>query len=306
MDDFTLQDTGERMIPEFHSGLLIYAEHLIRYRAVSEMVSGKVVLDIASGSGYGSAMLAESAAEVFGFDADPDAVRYATHRFGRENLTFAVGDATKIPLPDDSVDVAITFETIEHVADYETFVAELSRVTKSDGVVIVSTPNDLEFAEGNHFHLHEFERDELTALLRRSFTRIDEYYQATWKYVAINTLENLQTDMVRDAHTLNLSPVKLDEVLYFYFVCSNEAVPPPITPIAAVGEHYSDRILALERVNARIEVAALRDAVQSERDRADSAVRELGDTKATRSYRLASLLSRLWGLISFRRFKGSV
>ncbi len=238
-----LDDTGERMVPEFHAGKLIYAEHLVRYRVVQELVRDKVVLDIASGSGYGSAILAETAHTVFGFDADETAVEYAKSRFGAPNITFAVGDATKIPLADDSVDVVITFETIEHIADYEKFMDEIARVLKPDGLAVVSTPNDLEFAEGNHFHLHEFERDELLTLVHRYFDNVVEYYQATWKYVSIDTMDALQSAGPVVRPILNTAPLKEEECLYFYFLCSNVSIDQSIEPMSAVGEHYSERQL---------------------------------------------------------------
>src|SRR5690242_21358219 len=108
----TLDDTGERMVPEFHKGQLIYAEHLTRYASALPVVAGKTVLDIASGSGYGSQLLASAAAQVYGVDLDADAVAYAQKNFGSDNIEFRIGNATAIPLEDASVDVVVTFETI--------------------------------------------------------------------------------------------------------------------------------------------------------------------------------------------------
>ena len=55
--DGDLADTGERMVPAFHRGRLLYGEHLIRYEAAASLVAGKTVLDIACGSGYGRSSL---------------------------------------------------------------------------------------------------------------------------------------------------------------------------------------------------------------------------------------------------------
>jgi len=299
MSESKLPDTGERMIPELHAGHLTYAEHLVRYAAAVDLVDAKVVLDIASGSGYGSALLAEKAARVFGFDADQGAVEYATESYGRHNLTFEKADATAIPLGDNSVDVAISFETIEHVADYEKFISELVRVLRPSGTLVVSTPNDLEFTEGNHFHLHEFERSELLRMLSKSFAYIDEYYEATWKYVAIDTLESLRDDSIMRSRPLNLAPMVADKVLYFYFVCSNEPIASKIEPIAAVGEHYSDRALMENHVRVAQQIDELNRSLAAETARADAAVIELQATRATRSYRLAQIISNLGG--AFRR-----
>jgi ubiquinone/menaquinone biosynthesis C-methylase UbiE len=257
-----LADTGERMVPEFHAGKLIYAEHLIRYTVAQEIVRGKVVLDVASGSGYGAALLSEKAAHVYGFDADASAVAYAQAHYGSPKISFAVADAIALPLEDDSVDVVTTFETIEHIADFEAFMAEIKRVLKPGGLAIISTPNDLEFAEGNHFHLHEFVKDELLALVKRYFRYVEEYYQATWKYVAIDTMAAMKSDGPLVRPIVNSSPLKEEESLYFYFLCSNEKITDSIEPISAIGEHYSERALVQQAVLDQ----AVRDALQGELD----------------------------------------
>jgi 2-polyprenyl-3-methyl-5-hydroxy-6-metoxy-1,4-benzoquinol methylase len=280
-DGAALEDSGERMVPEYHKGKLIYAEHLIRYRVVQELARDKVVLDIASGSGYGSAMLAETARRVYGIDASQDAIDYATARYGANNITFTVGDAAQIALDDGSVDMVVTFETIEHIDDYETFISEIKRVLKPNGLAVISTPNDLEFAEGNHFHLHEFERDELMELISKYFSVVDEYYQATWKYVAIDTMAAMQSTSELTRPILNTAPLKPEECLYFYFLCSNVPITQTIPPLSAIGEHYSDRA---------IHAQALADEAERVRVKNDYE-RQIAEIVNSRSFKFARRLS---------------
>jgi ubiquinone/menaquinone biosynthesis C-methylase UbiE len=294
-----LDDSGERMIPEYHSGHLLYAEHLIRYQAVKELVRGKVVLDIASGSGYGSALLGETAAQVYGYDASEDAVNYAMKHYGFSNVQFAVADATNIPLPDNSVDVAVTFETLEHVADYESFIREIRRVLKPEGLAVVSTPNDLEFAEGNHFHLHEFERSELLTLLRKYFEEIDEYYQATSKYVALDRLGTFSASGLVQRTTINLSSPDADQVLYFYFVCSARAIVDVLDPIAAIGEHYSDRALVQVQMKQDEELRDLRATIGVQQEAISAQQVEIDHIKSSSTFKFAQKLARARG--KFRR-----
>jgi ubiquinone/menaquinone biosynthesis C-methylase UbiE len=261
------------MIPEFHNGKITYAEHIQRYQSAAEMCEDKVVLDIASGSGYGTQELARSAARVIGVDVSPEAVEYAHAHFAGANIEFLLGAATEIPLGDNSVDVVVTFETIEHVEDYRRFISEIRRVLRPDGVAIISTPNDLEYEEGNHFHLHEFERGELLDLIGETFTFVDEYYQATWRYVALDTLDGLAGDS--DRKTVNLAPLMPEQMRYFYFVCSDAPIAAVVTPMGALGEHYSER----ENIAVHRELAALRG--------------ELADLRASRSFRLAHRLAGL-------------
>src|SRR6185436_11181815 len=95
-----LENTGERMIPALHAGELMYAEHVTRYEAAAAIIKDKVVLDIASGSGYGTKMLAEHAKKVYGVDVSAEAVDYAKERFSAKNVEYRVGSGTQIPLED--------------------------------------------------------------------------------------------------------------------------------------------------------------------------------------------------------------
>src|ERR1019366_4533556 len=136
----------------------------------------------ASGSGYGSALLGTQAKKVYGVDIDKEAIIYAKKNYQSKIVEFILGDGVKIPLEENSVDVVVSFETIEHIEHYEAFMDEVSRVLKKDGLFILSTPNDVEFPETNHFHIHEFERKELEKLVRRYFKNNKAYYQGTWLY----------------------------------------------------------------------------------------------------------------------------
>jgi len=108
-----MKANGERFLPGvMHGGIEL--EHMHRYYFAGQLVAGKVVLDIASGEGYGSAFLAQSADRVIGVDISTDAVAHASAKYSRENLEYLVGTCSGIPLAGGSVDVVVSFETIEH------------------------------------------------------------------------------------------------------------------------------------------------------------------------------------------------
>ena len=67
-----MEHTGERFLPEIDGAYISY-EHWHRYLFASSFVAGKSVLDVASGEGYGSALLALTAASVVGVDVAEDA-----------------------------------------------------------------------------------------------------------------------------------------------------------------------------------------------------------------------------------------
>ena len=303
-----LQDTGERMVPEFHKGGLIYAEHYTRYLAAQDLARGKVVLDIASGSGYGTKMLAQTASKVYGVDINKDAVKYSQKNFGASNIEYKVGDGVSIPLEDNSVDLVVTFETIEHIEDYKQFLDEVKRVLKNDGLAIVSTPNDLEFAEGNHFHVHEFTEGELLALLRKDFKYVDQYYQATWKYVAVGASKQMEREGELNALTLNLAPIKPKEYLYFYMVCSNRPISEKVKSIAAIGGHYSDRAILEAETLARQALDQRQQTIDQLNHQAIEYQQEIGELnnaiqeiKSSRSYKLARKLSKTAQKVGVKR-----
>lgn len=286
-----LENDSERMIPEFHKHSLIYAEHLTRYLVAKELIKDKVVLDIASGSGYGTKLLSEGAKKVYGVDVNEKAVAYSRQNYNSKNIEYLVGNGERIPLEDSSVDVVVTFETIEHIENYGLFIKEVKRVLKDDGIAVVSTPNDLEFAEGNHFHLHEFEYDELVKLLEKDFKYIDSYYQATSKFVAIGRDSVFNQEGKLNIPILNLSPIDASKYLYFYLICSNRKITEKIESIGAIGEHYSDREMMKNHVAVTSQINSLKDAVQTlETDRVKLS-RELELIRSSRSYKLAKKLA---------------
>ena len=86
MNKIKLDDDGERMIPGFHKGTVMYAEHMTRYIAAQSIVKNKIVLDIASGSGYGTKILSENATKIYGVDIDVDSIEYAKEYFSGDRI----------------------------------------------------------------------------------------------------------------------------------------------------------------------------------------------------------------------------
>src|SRR6266566_5284789 len=105
--------TGERCVPWADDVQLVY-EHLHRYHFAAQVVAGKRVLDLASGEGFGGAILAEHAAEIVGVDVDPRTIEHSRRTYGRRNLSFVEGSMVDRPtLPDGPFDVVTCFEAIE-------------------------------------------------------------------------------------------------------------------------------------------------------------------------------------------------
>lgn len=171
--DVALPWTGERLVDDPAVSADVVAEHLQRYALALPLARGRRVVDIACGEGYGSHLLATVATEVFGFDADAAAVRHATRKYARPNLRFGPALCPQIPLPDQAVDLVVSFETLEHFTAHEAFLAEIRRVLVPGGLLLISTPDQALYtapgAAGNPFHLRELTRDAFAALLAGTF-----------------------------------------------------------------------------------------------------------------------------------------
>jgi GT2 family glycosyltransferase/SAM-dependent methyltransferase/glycosyltransferase involved in cell wall biosynthesis len=174
-----LEWTGERLTTAADGQ--VETEHLHRYFLARELVRGLDVLDIASGEGYGSALLAQSARSVVGVEIDPTTVAHAASHYSASNLTFIQGAAQSIPLGDASVDAVVSFETVEHIYEQEQFLAEIRRVLKPGGIVIISSPNrDVYSAPGtppNPHHVRELAEGQFAALVGGQFTHIEMFGQ---------------------------------------------------------------------------------------------------------------------------------
>lgn len=252
------------MIPEFHKGTFIYGEHVVRYRAVEDLVKGKVVLDIASGSGYGSQILSKTAKKVYGVEIDERSVAYAQEHFSSQNLEFMQGDAIKIPLKDGSVDVVVTFETLEHIADYKQFIREIKRVLRPKGIAVISTPNDTEFSEGNHFHLYEFNHTEFQKLLKANFSHTKEYFQGTWIYNALLEKDHFVKEFeFSGLPTINAAPKPISKSLYFYALCSDRAIDENVNELGAISHHWSARDEQSAGDEANAYVASLKAHIEA-------------------------------------------
>jgi SAM-dependent methyltransferase len=162
IDDALDVHSLERLVPdEFTEDDVLGKDtldlHLERYRFAGAHIRGTRVLDCACGVGYGTAMMSEmvgQAVHLVGVDVSPEAIDYARKRYARPGLEFILADGTswKDARPFDTI---LTLETIEHVQDYETFVANLVSQLGSDGCIIASVPYTPSM-DGNPYHLHDF------------------------------------------------------------------------------------------------------------------------------------------------------
>ena len=163
--------SGERYMPGMAGTIRL--EHVHRYLLARELVRGRRVLDIACGEGYGTDLLAGRAQHVIGVDVVPAAVHHAQQHYGRPHVRFIAGDCAAIPLAARSIDVVVSFETLEHVREHDDVMREIRRVLTADGILIISSPDRRQYSEipnyHNPFHVRELDRGQFETLLTSHF-----------------------------------------------------------------------------------------------------------------------------------------
>lgn len=224
--------TGERLETFVFNEAMV--EHLHRYAIAAEYVKGKVVLDIACGEGYGSNLLSKSASAVTGIDIDVNTINKASKKYSSNNLKFIQGRVEAIPAPDNSFDVVVSFETLEHSFDHEKIFSEMKRVLKPGGLLIISTPEKKYYTDlpGSHnsFHLKEVYEHEFTKLLRDHFSHHYCFYQSSGLSSVVMTEETNEMTIYEGNYETVKASGRMDP-LYLIAIASDSEIDKPASSI---------------------------------------------------------------------------
>lgn len=224
--------TGERFIPTEAGRIRL--EHFHRYSMIQDLVVGKKVLDVASGEGYGSALLALKALSVVGVDISREAINHASEIYSRTNLKFVQGSATQLQFDEHSFDVVVSFETIEHLKEQSQMLSEIRRVLKPSGYLIISSPNRTIYSEEsgelNEFHVKELDFQELDSLLRIEFDQISYAGQRLTIGSVIQPLIGEFSSFQAwqdDGNQINHYTSEIKDPVYFVAFCVGKGVSLP-------------------------------------------------------------------------------
>ena len=133
-----------------------------------------------------------------------------------------MSDCSSMSFQDSIFDFIVSFETLEHLEKPEQAIHEFKRVLKSDGILIISTPNIENYTKDNLYHKHEFTLSEFQSLLNKNFKNIMIFYQFYPSSMMIgnyNETSAFETKIIDD---------KIDddsEPLFFIAICSNFTLP---------------------------------------------------------------------------------
>ncbi len=103
------------------------------------------IADIGCGAGTQSMIWAELGHRVHGLDVNEPLLKLAEDRSAGlgYKIDFRLGSATRLPWPDETMDVCLELELLEHVADWRSCLSEASRVLRPGGILVLTTTNKL-------------------------------------------------------------------------------------------------------------------------------------------------------------------
>lgn len=102
-------------------------------------LEGKKFLDVGCGLGYFSVRASKFGARIYGIDIGNRLVGICRNRCPKGK--FSVASGAKLPFKDNSFDIVLCTEVIEHVNDQKGVINEIFRVLKKDGYLVITTPN---------------------------------------------------------------------------------------------------------------------------------------------------------------------
>jgi O-antigen biosynthesis protein len=271
-----IEFTGERYVPIVSGKIRL--EHYHRYLSVLNHVRDKSVLDVACGEGYGSDLIAKYAESVIGVDLSEEAIKHATSAYCKANLQFEHGSVLDLPFRNETFDVVISFETIEHLVEQSQMLDEILRVMKTDGLLIISSPNRDVYADEdgqhNEFHLKELNFDEFNGLLSDRFSKIQYAGQrviASSYIDSITVRQNSAAVYSDNQGCFAIGTQPLSSYVYYVAYCTNRknGIVPPETSFAISTDN--------ELMQQYVALGKWAESQNSEIDKKNSRILELQD-----------------------------
>lgn len=179
----------ERLALDRFSSPWLRFQHVARYRWVAEWAQNRDVLDAACGTAYGARLFRERGArKITALDLSRDAFEEAKRVDELRGISLARADVSQLPIRSRSVDLYVSFETIEHILEDREAIREAARVLRTDGLFVCSTPNRDLLSPGNTlsdtplnpFHVREYSIDEFVSLTSQCFEGVQLFAQTSF------------------------------------------------------------------------------------------------------------------------------
>lgn len=176
----------ERIVPSFYyenvEDYILYLKHRFAYEYILPYINqGTKILDLGCGEGYGTYMLASKAKAFFyALDVDEKTIIEAKQKYNGDNIEFKCYDGGSNAFPDNTFDMIISFQVIEHVSNPEIFLKEICRMLKPNGKFFITTPQrTYRLADKqipwNKYHITEYDYISLSLLAKNVYEKFYIY-----------------------------------------------------------------------------------------------------------------------------------
>ncbi|MEO1590767.1 MAG: class I SAM-dependent methyltransferase [Cyanobacteria bacterium J06632_22] len=151
---------------------------LSRYQALADRVNedDEAILDAGCGDGYllYAVHLRCPNSRLFGVDDNDLGVQLAQEKFIENNCPakFQSASIYSLPFPDESFDVVLNADVIEHLDQPDAALQEMARVLKPNGRLLMSTPNRKPEGKWDIYHVKEFNASEIDDLCQKFFSNV--------------------------------------------------------------------------------------------------------------------------------------
>ncbi|MBC8754517.1 class I SAM-dependent methyltransferase [Kordia sp. YSTF-M3] len=146
----------------------LFQRTLKAYHVVAPHIHGNV-LEIGCGEGYGVELLYKNSDQLTLIDKSPYTAELINSKYPNTTII-----QEKIPpltqLENNSFDVVVSFQVIEHIKEAALYLEEIHRVLKPNGKAYISTPNALKTIARNPWHYKEYTFEDLVHLFENNFT----------------------------------------------------------------------------------------------------------------------------------------
>ncbi|MCA8911733.1 MAG: methyltransferase domain-containing protein [Planctomycetes bacterium] len=154
---------------------LLFARQLAAYHWVLPRLQGRKVLEVGANRGYGLRIFKPYAGLLVGAELSERLARIAHAETG---VPVVRANGERLPFRDDSFDVVVSFQVIEHVWDDRAFAAEIARVLAPGGTFVVTTPDRpgrllINQVPTFEEHLREYDAAGYRTLLATAFGEVD-------------------------------------------------------------------------------------------------------------------------------------
>jgi 2-polyprenyl-3-methyl-5-hydroxy-6-metoxy-1,4-benzoquinol methylase len=198
----------EHSINDYYDKSLIFIRWIeqARLRIIREMVAEEPnhrILEVGSGGGHVLRMFRH--AKLTAVDVSEEFLQTARENLRGYNVEFLLGELEELKLATSSYDRIVCTEVLEHTADPEKILVEISRLLKPAGRAVITVPNDplIERLKGlvrktpvglllgwrvnwggDEFHIHKWRPAEFRALLERYFI-VEEQQAAPFNWLPV-------------------------------------------------------------------------------------------------------------------------